>query len=88
MVDTRILDIYKLYKKEYKKMDFTNLLKIYNDEYPLDDEESKLLTIMISMPSTIKETNNEYDKIKEINEILDYIYRTNELIKTGVLKSS
>lgn len=88
LVDTRILDIYKLYKKEYKKMDFTNLLKIYNDEYPLDDEESKLLSIMISMPSTIKETNNEYDKIKEINEILDYIYRTNELIKTGVLKSS
>lgn len=88
LVDTRILDIYKLYKKEYKSMDFTNLLKIYNEEYPLDSEETKLLQIMISMPRTIEQTNNEYDKIKEINSILDYIYRTNELIKTGVLKSS
>lgn len=88
LVDTRILDIYKLYKKEYKKMDFTNLLKIYNDEYPLDNEESKLLTIMISMPWALKETTNEYEKIKEINSLLDYIYRTNELIKTGVLKST
>ncbi|MCI8330757.1 MAG: hypothetical protein HFE04_01500 [Bacilli bacterium] len=88
LVDTRILDIYKLYKKEYKSMDFTNLLKIYNEEYPLDNEETKLLQIMISMPRTIEQTNSEYDKIKEINSILDYIYRTNELIKTGVLKSS
>lgn len=88
LVDTRILDIYKLYKKEYKNMDFTNLLKIYNEEYPLDNEETKLLQIMISMPRTIEQTNSEYDKIKEINSILDYIYRTNELIKTGVLKSS
>lgn len=88
LVDTRILDIYKLYKKEYKNMDFTNLLKIYNEEYPLDNEESKLLTIMISMPWTLKETTNEYDKIKEINCLLDYIYRTNELIKAGILKST
>ncbi len=80
LVDTRILDIYKLYKKEYKTMDFTNLLKIYNDEYPLDKDEAKLLLIMISMPTTLEENNKEYDKIKEINSLLDYIYRTNYLI--------
>ena len=88
LVDTRILDIYKLYKKEYKTMDFTNLLKIYNDEYPLDKDEAKLLLIMISMPTTLEENNKEYDKIKEINSLLDYIYRTNALIKSEALKSS
>jgi len=88
LVDTRILDIYKLYKKEYKNMDFTNLLKIYEEEYPLDEDETKLLTIMISMPKTPEVTDSEYDKILEINSVLDYIYRTNALLKDGALKSS
>lgn len=88
LVDTRILDIYKLYKKEYKTMDFTNLLKIYNEEYPLEEDEKKLLLVMISMPSTLEETKSEYQKIKEINHLLDYIYRTNALIKSETFKSS
>ena len=69
-------------------MDFKNLLKIYNYEYPLDKDEAKLLLIMISMPTTLEENNKEYDKIKEINSLLDYIYRTNALIKSEALKSS
>lgn len=84
LVDTPILDIYKLYKNEYKKMDFISLLKIYNETYPLKKEEIKLLFIMISMPKKIEKTKNEYANIKEIKELLDYTYRTNEIIKSGI----
>lgn len=86
LVDTPILDIYKLYKNEYKKMDFASLLKIYNETYPLNKEEIKLLWIMISMPKKIEKTDNEYNNIKEVKELLDYTYRTNEIIKSGIFQ--
>ena len=54
LVDTPILDIYKLYKNEYKNMDFTSLLKTYNEIYPLTKEEIKLFFILISMPKKIE----------------------------------
>lgn len=84
LVDTPILDIYKLYKNEYKKMDFTSLFKLYNETYPLKKEEIKLLFIMISIPKKIEKSESEYQNVKEIKDLLDYTYRTNEIIKSGV----
>jgi len=84
LVDTPVLDIYKLYKNEYKNMDFTSLLKIYNDTFPLTKEEIKLFFILISMPKKIEEKNSEYERVLEIKKELDYIYRTNSLLKSGV----
>lgn len=84
LVDTPILDIYKLYKSDYKRLDFSNLLKVYNDTFQLTDEEKKLFYIMISMPKKLESNDSEYSKVMEVNEVLDYIYRTNELIKSGV----
>ncbi len=84
LVDTPILDIYKFYKSDYKKLNFTELLKTYNETFKLTEEEIKLFYIMISMPKKIEENTKEYDKVKEVSEMLDYTYRTNELIKSGV----
>ena len=39
MVDTPILDIYKLYKNEYKNIDFKSMFKVYNDTFKLTKEE-------------------------------------------------
>lgn len=86
LVDTPILDIYKLYKNEYKNLDFTELLKIYNEQYELTKEEVKLLFIMISMPTKLEESKSEYENVKEVNKLLDYTYKTNDLIKSGVFK--
>ena len=86
LVDTRVLDIYKLYKREYKNMDFINLFKIYNEEYPLDKEEVNLLLVMISMPKKLERTGSQYERVCEVKELLDYIYRTNSLIKSGVFE--
>ena len=84
LVDTPILDIYKLYKNEYKTMDFNNLLKIYNETYQLNKEEIKLFFIMISMPKKLEKKGSEYTKVCEIKNLLNYTYRTNELIKSGI----
>lgn len=81
MVDTPILDIYKLYKNEYKVMNFISLFKVYNDTFKLTKEEEKLFFIMISIPKVIKLNSSEIDNINEVKNVLDYMYRTNKFIK-------
>ncbi len=85
LVDTPVLDIYKLYKNEYKTMDFENLLKVYNETFELSKEEVKLFKVIISMPQKLEENTSEYNKVMDVKEMLDYIYRTNNVIKSGVL---
>ena len=75
-----IYDIYNMYKKHYFDFDFFELLKVYENKYPLLKEEKKLLFILISIPEEIKLTANEYDNCKKVNQYLDYIYITNELL--------
>ena len=84
MVDTPILDIYKLYKSEYKNLDFVNLLRVYKETFELTNEEIKLFNIMISMPKKFEVSGSEYKKGMEVNDMLSYLYKTNDLIKSGV----
>ena len=84
LVDTPILDIYKLYKNEYKNMDFTSLLKTYNEIYPLTKEEIKLFMIMISMPKKLETKINEYENVLETSTLIDYTYRTNSVVSSGI----
>jgi len=84
LVDTPILDIYKLYKSDYRSMDFDSLLRSYNEIFKLTDEEIKLFYIMISMPKKLESSGSEYNKVMEVNQLLDYTFRTNDLIKSGV----
>lgn len=82
--DTPVLDLYKLYKNEYKNIDFERFFKKYKEEYELTKEEIILFNILISMPQKINEELNEYEKTKEIKEVLNYISKTNKFIKSGV----
>lgn len=81
MVDTPVLDIYKLYKNEYKNIDFKSIFKVYNDSFKLTKEELKLFFIMISIPKKITKSDNELDNVIETKNMLDYMYRTNDFIK-------
>lgn len=81
MVDTPILDIYKLYKNEYKNIDFKSMFKVYNDIFKLTKEELKLFFIMISMPKKLEKTDNEFNNVRNTKLFIDYMYRTNDFIK-------
>ena len=86
LVDTPILDLYKLYRNEYKNMDMESIFKKYIEINKLTKEEISLFNVMISMPSTINIANNEYKKVVEVKSILDYTYRTSYFINLGVFK--
>lgn len=81
IIDSPILDIAKLYKNVYLTMDFSNPLKVYMEKFPLNENEKKLLFIMLVMPDEINLTNNELKNISIVRKYLDYIYKTENLIR-------
>ena len=81
IIDSPIIDIVKLYKKIYLNMDFSEPLKIYMDKFPLNDGEKKLLFIMLVMPDEITLGNNEIQNVCTTRKYLDYVFKTENLIK-------
>ena len=79
--DTPILDIYNLYKNEYDKTNFDILLTKYIKLFPLLDHELKLLFILISIPPEINKKQGEFYQSKEIYNIINYINKTEKLIR-------
>ena len=80
-IDTPILDMVKLYKNEYFNYDFSPLLENYFNRYPLNDAEKKLFFILVALPPEIIMVDNEYENSKQIREKLDYVFKTEELLR-------
>lgn len=80
-VDSPILDIINFYKKEYFNYNFDVLLKDYLNRYSLNDAELKLFFIIISLPPEIKFENDIFENCKNIRKDLDYIFKTEELVR-------
>lgn len=78
-IDIPIYDLYKFYKKYSLYFNFKELLKYYEDRYPLLDEEKMLFNVLISIPEVITFKELEIENCKKIKKMIDYIYRT-ELI--------
>lgn len=81
LIDTPILDIVKLYRKEYMNVDFSSALAKYLKMYPLLDSERNLLFVMLAMPFQNIETDKEFNRCIEINKVLNYVFKTEELIR-------
>lgn len=80
-IDSPILDIVKLYKRVYLNMNFSEPLKIYMENFELTDIEKKLLFIMLVMPDELNLTNNELKNVSIVRKYLDYIFKTENLIR-------
>lgn len=81
VVDTPILDVVTLYRNESLKVNFSEILKEYLNSYELTDEELKLLFILIVIPDEVNVNNQEITNVQNIRRLLDYIYKTEELIR-------
>ena len=80
-IDTPVLDLMNLYSNDYNKYEFSNFFEVYNQRFPLSDEEKKLFFIMISLPKKIEFTNFEYENTTKVNNLMTYIYKTENLIR-------
>lgn len=80
-IDMPIYDLISLYNNHYLEFDFTELLQIYLNKYPLLEEEIALFLTIISIPKKIIYDNSEYKNVLNIRRQLDYLYKTSELVK-------
>lgn len=80
-VDSPILDMIKLYQKEYLNINFSQILTKYFSLYPMNQEEKDLFFLMISIPPEINFTNDEFEDCLNLRRILEYISKTEKLIR-------
>lgn len=88
IIDSPVLDLVKLYKNEYFDLNFESLLDKYENVFKLSKEEKKLLYILLSIPPILKLNDNvdEFRQCEDLRKILDYVYKTEDLIRPKKLE--
>ena len=79
-IDNPIYDLLSFYKNHYLDFDFDDLFHYYESFYPLKEEERLLLFCYMAIPPKIELLDNEYRMCIKINKIIDYLYKTSNLI--------
>lgn len=79
-IDSPIYDLLSFYKNHYLNIPFPDLFKYYESKYPLKEEERLLLFTYMAIPPVIEIDDNEYKMCIKINKIIDYLYKTSNLI--------
>lgn len=79
-IDSPIYDFINFYNNYALYFDFRSLLNEYERIFPFKEEEKKLLSVLISIPSKIPNIEKEYNKVKNVRQLLDKIYKTEMLL--------
>ena len=79
-IDSPIYDLLSFYKNHYLDFDFDDLFHFYESSYPLKEEERFLLFTYMAMPSEIKSVNDELEMCIKVNKMIEYLYKTSNLI--------
>lgn len=74
-----IYDFIDLYKKNYNKFNFSELYKDYNKRFPLLKDEKTLLFVLLFIPERFNFTNNELLNTKNVSNLCNYLYVTDNL---------
>ena len=89
-IDIPVFDLYNLYNKHFLDFDFYELLKRYENIYPLKKYEIDLFFILITMPSKIEFNDTEYNMCVKVSNEIDRLYKSNDLIeqyKKSIIKN-
>lgn len=76
-----IYDIISFYKKYYKLISLEDVIKIYEHQNCISEEEKCLLLINLAIPRKITFTNNNLNDVIEINNEIFYLNKVYEYIK-------
>lgn len=80
-VDMPIYDLINVYKKHYLEFDFVTIFKVYFSKYPFLEEEMLLFLSILAIPDKIRYYDSQYQMVVEVRRLLDYIYKTGEIIR-------
>ena len=84
--DSPVLDIILFYQNNYFDLNFQDLLEKYFNICPWSNEEKELFNAVISIPFKFEEKGSEFEIVKQISKVLDYVYKTEELISAEQVK--
>jgi len=87
-IDKPIFDLYKLYRRHFSDFDFTDVINRYERNYPLLEEERKLLFILTALPDKLELIDNEYELTRKTTKLIERIYRTEILISPYYSKNT
>lgn len=79
-IDMPIFDIYKLYLNHSLDFDFSEILRRYEKNYPLNESERMLFFILIALPDKLELGDSEYENCKIIGNMIDRLYKTELLL--------
>lgn len=79
-IDSPIYDLLSFYKNHYLDFDFDDLFHFYESGYPLKEEERLLLFTYMAIPYKIEIISDEYEMCIKINKMIEYLYKTSNLI--------
>lgn len=80
LIDTPVLDIFKLYQNTWEHTNFKEPLERYFYKFPFKEYEEKLLYILILIPPSLKLEKNEFKNCKELNRVINYVYKSKYLV--------
>lgn len=79
--DIPIYDLINLYKCYYRELDFCELVRKYEMQYPMLPEEKELFFVLISIPEKLDFRDGEYDMCKKVQKFYDYLLTSEKLIE-------
>ena len=79
-IDSPIYDLLSFYKNHYLDFDFDDLFHFYESGYPLKEDERLLLFTYMAIPYKIEIISDEYEMCIKINKMIEYLYKTSNLI--------
>ena len=80
-IDSPVLDFVLFYQREFFDLDFATLFQKYQEKFPWNEAEKKLFFLIISLPQKVPFTEDEFENCRILRECLDYLYKTEELIR-------
>lgn len=79
-IDSPIYDLLSFYKNHYLDFDFDDLFHFYESGYLLKEDERLLLFTYMAIPYKIEIISDEYEMCIKINKMIEYLYKTSNLI--------
>lgn len=79
-IDIPVFDLYNLYNNHYLDFEFYEILKRYEQAYPLKKYERDLFLILINMPSKIEFDDTEFNMCIKIENEIEKLYKGKKLI--------
>lgn len=79
--DIPIYDLINFYKNYYKDLDFCELVRKYEINYPMLPEEKELFFVLISIPEKLDFKEEEFKMCQKVKNFYDYLLTSEKLIE-------